>query len=310
MFPHVMLAEDDGRFRFGLEKLDDFVGGVPSKSLIVIGGEPGIGKTALAVALALSAAKQGALVVFFSLDASAETIASRLALQEAHMEQHVSGRDHDGECTNEESPSAEQGLCGLNIRIVDDLGISIGEIEDAVIQVQLDDDDFKQNRKRTLVVVSNLGLCDWATRREAAGNEAKASGFRDLFQQRKDRTEAQQNSAVSDALRDMAHRLDCSVVACCNIPRKVGWWADDKRPAIRDLREAGVEQAADIAIIVDRSRYQEEAQSENRPDWGKVELIVAKKLWGRTGSAWVSYDDEAKTLDSSLNDDESRDIKP
>ena len=309
MFPYAMLAEADGRLQFGLEKLDDLVGSIPSKSLTVIGGEPGIGKTALAAALALSAAKQGVLVVFFSLDASAETIASRFALQEARMKQHVPGGAMTANA-QARKPSAEQGLRGLNIRIIDDLGISIGEIEDAVIQAQLDDDNFKQNRKRTLVVVSNLGLCDWATRREAAGNEAKAPSFRKLLQQRKDGTKARQNSAVSDALRDMAHRLNCSVVACCTIPRKVEWWANDKRPTIRDLGEAGVEQAADIAIIVDRSRSQEEVQKENRPDWGKAGLIVAKNRWGRTGSAWVSYDDETKTIDSSLNDDENRDIKP
>ena len=311
MFPHVMQAEDDGRLRFGLEKIDGLVGGIPSKSLTVIGGEPGIGKTAFAVALSLGAAKQGALVVFFSLDASIETIASRFVLQESLMKQHVPSGGHDGRCASEESPSAGQGLRGLNIRIIDDLGVSIGEIEDAVLEARLDcNDESKQNRKRTLVVVNDLGLCDWAMRREDAGYEAKESSFRDMLQQHKDGTIARQNSAVLVRLRDMAHRLDCSVVTCCSIPRRIEWWADDKRSAIRDLREVGVEQVADIAIIVDRSRYQEEAQSENRPDWGKAELIVAKNRWGRTGSAWVSYDDEAKTLDSSLNDDESRDIKP
>ena len=130
MFPYAMLAEADGRLQFGLEKLDDLVGSIPSKSLTVIGGEPGIGKTALAAALALSAAKQGVLVVFFSLDASAETIASRFALQEARMKQHVPGGAMTANA-QARKPSAEQGLRGLNIRIIDDLGISIGEIEDA-----------------------------------------------------------------------------------------------------------------------------------------------------------------------------------
>ena len=51
----------------------------------------------------------------------------------------------------------------------------------------------------------------------------------------------------------------------------------DKRPMLSDLRESGsIEQDADIVMFIDRSTSEVEAESENRPDMGMAQLIVAK----------------------------------
>ena len=52
---------------------------------------------------------------------------------------------------------------------------------------------------------------------------------------------------------------------------------------LSDLRESGsIEQDADIVMFIDRSMDEIEAESEDRPDLGSAELIVAKHRNGPT----------------------------
>ncbi len=63
-----------------------------------------------------------------------------------------------------------------------------------------------------------------------------------------------------------------------------------KRPMLSDLRESGsIEQDADIVMFIDRSMDETEAESEDRPDLGTAQLIVAKHRNGPTDTVTVAF---------------------
>ena len=66
-----------------------------------------------------------------------------------------------------------------------------------------------------------------------------------------------------------------------------------KRPMLSDLRESGsIEQDADIVMFIDRSMDEMEAESEDRPDLGTAELIVAKHRNGPTKDITLAFNPE------------------
>ena len=66
-----------------------------------------------------------------------------------------------------------------------------------------------------------------------------------------------------------------------------------KRPMLSDLRESGsIEQDADIVAFIDRSMDEIEAESDDRPDLGTAELIVAKHRNGPTRDIPLAFNPE------------------
>src|SRR5690606_18373832 len=98
----------------GLADLDKKLGGLHPSDLIILAGRPSMGKTALATNIAFNAARMyretvdptgarevldGAKVAFFSLEMSAEQLATRLLAQEAEISSH---KIRTGELANDD----------------------------------------------------------------------------------------------------------------------------------------------------------------------------------------------------------------
>src|SRR6478672_8117327 len=90
----------------GLPDLDDKMGGLQSSDLIIVAGRPGMGKTALATNIAYNVAKAwrgerrpdghtatltGGIVAFFSLEMSAEQLATRIIGEQTGIPANKSG---------------------------------------------------------------------------------------------------------------------------------------------------------------------------------------------------------------------------
>ena len=111
-------------------------------------------------------------------------------------------------------------------------------------------------------------------------------------QSRKDGNRAVEVGEISRGLKVLAKEMDMPVIALSQLSRAVEM-RGKKRPMLSDLRESGsIEQDADIVMFIDRSMDEIEAESEDRPDLGSAELIVAKLRTGPTRDIPLAFNAE------------------
>ena len=111
-------------------------------------------------------------------------------------------------------------------------------------------------------------------------------------QTRRDGNRAVEVGEISRGLKVLAKEMDMPVVALSQLSRAVEM-RGKKRPMLSDLRESGsIEQDADIVAFIDRSMDEIEAESDDRPDLGTAELIVAKHRNGPTRDIPLAFNPE------------------
>ena len=120
----------------------------------------------------------------------------------------------------------------------------------------------------------------------------KSKSKKKLEQARRDGNRAVEVAEISRGLKVLAKEMDMPVIALSQLSRAVEM-RGKKRPMLSDLRESGaIEQDADIVMFIDRSMDEMEAESEDRPDLGTAELIVAKHRNGPTRDITLAFNAE------------------
>lgn len=270
----------------GLRRLDEMIGGFHPGDLVILGGRPGMGKSSLALSIALNAARAGRGIAFASLEMPTEALAQR-ALSAAT---DWSGRGvpytamRKGTMTDEEF---EQVLW------------SAQEIRDLPIR-------FSPPSLR------EVGELYAAVKRTARQFEAKGIPFGAVIVDYLQLLRASRNTSrfeiiteISIALKQMALQLGVPVIALSQLSRGVEQ-RDDKRPIMSDLRESGqLEQDADLILFCYREEYylrQEQPDGEDHDEmqaWrealsragGWMDIIVAKNRMGETGGVRARFDE-------------------
>ena len=225
-----------------------------------------MGKTSFALNLATNAAKLGATVAFLSLEMSASQLVQRILCAEARVSlaNVRAGKVHDADWAAIVQASSE--LSNLNIYIDDTPALSILELR-AKARRELRD------AEKGLIVVDYLQLMQ-PPKARADGNRAVEVG------------------EISRGLKVLAKEMDMPVIALSQLSRAVEM-RGKKRPMLSDLRESGsIEQDADIVAFIDRSMDEAEAESEDRPDLGTAQLIVAKHRNGPTRDIPLAFNAE------------------
>ena len=255
----------------GFSGLDKMIVGMGKSDLVLVGARPGMGKTAFALNLAVSAAKRTKRAVcIFSLEMSAAQLVTRLLSGEALVDNMKlrSGELSDDEWQRLAHASSE--LSETRILIDDTSGITV-----AAMMAKL-----RRVKDLGLVVVDYLGLMQSEHKRD---------------------NRVQEVTEISRNLKLMAKEFNVPVICCAQLNRGTESRTGN-RPMLSDLRDSGaIEQDADIVMFLYRDEYYNK-DSDNPQS--TAEVIVAKNRHGGTGTVpmgWMGRYTKFVTLDESAD---------
>ncbi len=286
----------------GLRDVDTKLGGLHPSDLTILAGRPGMGKTALATKIAFGAAKalmaeaqeQGpgvqakAHVAIFSLEMSAEQLATRLLSEEALISGDRIRRGDIGQKDFDKFVQVSREIATLPLQIDDTPAITMSALRTRCRRL-------KRTKGLALVVVDYLQLM-----RPSAGTRPE--------------NRVLEISQITQGLKALAKELGIPVVALSQLSRAVES-REDKRPQLSDLRESGsIEQDADTVMFVYRDEYyleqrmpkevafegnsekfhaaMDEWQQKMAKAHNRADLIIAKQRHGPTGTVPLFFEGE------------------
>ncbi len=274
----------------GYIELDKLLGGMQNSDLIILAARPSMGKTSLAVNIAINAAEafiaeskkentKPKTVGVFSLEMSSEQVATRILSIKTAIN---SGRIRLGNILAEEFKSlsdASSELSTMPIFIDDTPALSIPAVRTRARRL-------KRQHNLGFLVVDYLQLLTGTSKTE--GNRVNEVG------------------EITQGLKAIAKELDIPVVALSQLSRAVES-REDKRPMLSDLRESGnIEQDADIVMFIYRAEYYHSRkkpvseESSKMMEWQEIddkirslaEIIIAKQRNGPIGNLCLRFDSE------------------
>ena len=250
----------------GLSAVDAKINGMNKSDLLLLAARPGMGKTSMALNVALSAAREsGKTVAIFSLEMSKEQLVTRLIASEGLVENQRLITGNLRESDWQRIAEAASALSCMDIRIDDNPLLTVA--------------DMNAKCRR----LENLGLVviDYLQLMTSAGGKGYSGENRQ-----------QAVSDISRMLKIMAKELQVPVLCLSQLSR-ANEKREDKRPMLSDLRESGaIEQDADIVMFLYRDDYYKE-DSEKR---NIAECIVAKNRHGETGKVELRWMPEYTTF--------------
>lgn len=215
----------------GISDLNRLTGGWRGSQLIILAARPAMGKTALMLHFAKSAALNGTPVCIFSLEMSHVSLSDRLLLSECEVEVNrfrngdLSG--DDWRQLNEASAQLEK----LPIHVDDNAVVSMRYIKTRC-------HILKKQGKCGLIMIDYLQLADTSTKE-------------------RNRNREQEIAQASRQAKIIAKELDVPVVLLSQLSRKCEERGGAyKMPMLSDLRESGaIEQDADVVGFIFRPAY-------------------------------------------------------
>ena len=276
----------------GLIDLDQKMGGLQKSDLVIVAGRPGMAKTSLATTIAFHVARawksevlpdgrhktvDGGQVAFFSLEMSAEQLATRILSAQAEISSSDIRRGNIHESQFSRLVDVSNVLSTIPLYIDDTGGLAIGQLAARARRL-------KRQKGLDLIIIDYVQLLSGSSRR---ANESRV----------------QEITEITTNLKALAKELDVPIVALSQLSRQVES-RDDKRPQLSDLRESGsIEQDADVVLFIYREEYylRNKEPKPNTPEhinWqsemeqvhGRAEVIIGKQRHGPTGTVQLSFE--------------------
>ncbi len=241
----------------GYMDLDKLLGGFQRTDLVILAARTSVGKTSFALNLAVNAAvKHNATVAIFSLEMSAEQLASRLLSMESGVD---SPRIRSATLNEQESRKLEAAMNHLArapIWVDDTPSIPIMELRSKARRLAAE-------HQLDMIVVDYLQLI------ASEGGESRV----------------QELGQISRAMKALARELRVPIIALSQLSRAV-----EQRtphiPQLSDLRESGaLEQDADVVLFI----YRDEKYNPDSDKKGVADIIVAKHRNGPTGQVSLLF---------------------
>jgi replicative DNA helicase len=247
----------------GYVDLDKLLAGLHKTDLLILAARPAMGKTALALNIALNAAHTGAGVGIFSLEMGREQLATRLLCAQGRVN---AGAVRTGQLNKDRDwprlTEAADVLYNLPMYIDDTPGLTVTQIRSKARRLK------QKNPDLGLICVDYIGLM--------GTTDPRASRERQV-------------ALCSMGLKNLAKELNVCVLALSQLNRGVES-RDDKRPRLSDLRESGaIEQDADTIMFIYRDEYY---NPETSAEPGVAELIIGKQRSGQTGIVKLAFQGE------------------
>lgn len=242
----------------GLADIDRVLNGFSPSDLILLAARPSMGKTALALNIAVNASWKEATVLIYSLEMSKEQLGNRLLSSWSGVN---SQKLKTGQVSDEELRAvinAAEEMSGMKLYIDDAAGQSLSEMS---------------SKARRL--------------KHEVGLDMLIIDYLQLMQGARTENRVQEVSEISRGLKILARELNVPILALSQLSRQVEMRAE-KKPQLSDLRESGsLEQDADVVMFLYRDEYY------NRDETGNeniAEVIIAKNRNGPTTSVRLMFD--------------------
>lgn len=262
---------------WGLSGLDKKTSGLHPGNLVVIGGRPGMGKTALMLGIARNLLKAGHPGTIFSMEMAAEELTQRMIADEMFDTSPLAythlraGRFQEN--TFERITEAGKRIASWPLVIEPAGSLTVSQIVAKARRAV-------RTRGLKWIAIDYLQLIKASGRYQ--GNRVLEIG------------------EITSSLKQLAKELGIPVILLCQLNRQVEA-RDDKRPNLADLRESGnIEQDADVVLMLYREEYYVQkaypknarADSEEYASWtirikqvaNTLDVLIEKQRQGPTGT--------------------------
>ena len=244
----------EGQFTTGFDNIDKHVSGFRESELTILAARTSMGKTALALSLMHRIAKAGNLVMFFSLEMSAEELTERSLVAEARVCSH---KLRNGTLDADDRPKlieAASSLAQLPIHFDASPSQRVSGIASQVRRIRR-----KSKEPLGLIVIDYLQLIE--------PDEHKSP-------------RQEQVAKISRRLKTMAKEFNAPVLCLSQLNRQLEN-SGDPRPKLFHLRESGaIEQDADNVWFIHRPEVYCKDEAARREVSGEAEVIIAKQRNG------------------------------
>lgn len=252
-----LLGEAEAGVKFGYSELDKLTGGARPNELIILAARPSMGKTALAMNIAINVCREpDKSVLFVSLEMGQLDLTERCLADVSKVQLN---KLRDGTLTPQDREDIAIGsgtLANMNLFIEDSPSRTVTEISAIARRV-------KRKSDLSMVVIDYLQLIEPSDRKSPR---------------------QEQVAGISRDLKRMSKELKLPVVCLAQLNRQADSKGQgDKLPALSDLRESGaIEQDADVVLFIHRpAYYKQELPPANAGEEAK--LVIAKQRNGATG---------------------------
>lgn len=242
----------------GFSSIDEQTGGFYAGALTILAARPSVGKSALALEIAMRLAERGRAVLLVSLEMTGKDLSYRCYSRELGISIKALQNGLINATQQVDLDIAKRKMKLLPIKLMATSKATVGKVR-AKANILKAKHDIK------LVIIDYLGLMD------ATGNRL---------------SQYERVTAVSRELKQLAMGVQLPVLCLAQLNRDVE--KNSRKPRLSDLRDSGaIEQDADNVWFLHRESL----------DSPKADLIVAKQRQGQVGAIELLFDGRRMSFD-------------